>query len=128
MQPLKSKEAVLIVDDEETSDIYLTEILGEYFDEVFHASNGIDAIEVCQKHNEIAVILMDIKMPKMDGLTATREIRKFNRDVIIIAQTAYAMISDRRDALKAGCNDYISKPIVEEKLIRMLNEHLTLEK
>jgi CheY-like chemotaxis protein len=118
------KDIILIVEDEVTSDLYLTEILKDHFEVILHAKDGIEAIEKCKKHPEIAVILMDLKMPRLDGLSATREIRKFNSDVIIIAQTAYAMLGDRREAIDAGCDDYITKPIMEEKMIRLINQNM----
>jgi len=121
-------ETVLIVDDEETADLYLTEIMTDHFDNLLHAANGKEAVDICRNNNDINVILMDIKMPVMDGFTATRMIREFNKDVIIIAQTAYAMVSDRNEALKAGCNDYISKPIIEEKLLSLINSHISRKK
>jgi hypothetical protein len=67
--------------------------------------------------------MMDIKMPKMDGYEATREIRKFNKNVIIIAQTAYALAGDREKAIEAGCNDYISKPIKMNLLVALVNKY-----
>lgn len=123
-----NSETVLIVDDEETADLYLTEIMTDHFDNLLHAANGKEAVDICRNNNDINVILMDIKMPVMDGFTATRMIREFNKDVIIIAQTAYAMVSDRNEALKAGCNDYISKPIIEEKLLSLINSHISRKK
>jgi len=68
--------------------------------------------------------LMDIAMPGMNGYEATREIREFNKDVIIIAQTAYALQGDKEKALKAGCNDYISKPIDKLKLHALIRKHI----
>ncbi len=68
-------------------------------------------MEVCLNNPDIDLVLMDIKLPTIDGYEATRQIRKFNKDVIIIAQTAYALEGDREKAIAAGCNDYISKPI-----------------
>jgi hypothetical protein len=67
---------------------------------------------------------MDIKLPGIDGLTTTREIRTFLPDVPIIAQTAFAFASDREKALASGCNDYISKPIDVDVLIKMLVKYL----
>jgi CheY-like chemotaxis protein len=67
---------------------------------------------------------MDIRMPKMDGNEATRQIRQFNKDVIIIAQTAYAFSDDKEKAIEAGCNDYISKPINMTLLIGLILKHL----
>ena len=64
---------------------------------------------------------MDIRMPEMDGYQATRQIREFNKEVVIIAQTAYGLSGDREKAIKAGCNDYIAKPIKRDELLRLIN-------
>jgi CheY-like chemotaxis protein len=66
---------------------------------------------------------MDIKMPEMDGYEATKQIREFNKNVIIIAQTAYAQSGDRDKAIEAGCNDYISKPIRKNDLLALIKKH-----
>ena len=66
---------------------------------------------------------MDIKMPGLDGYEATRKIRQFNKDVIIFAQTAFALTGDREKAIEAGCNDYIAKPIQKEKLLELLKKY-----
>jgi CheY-like chemotaxis protein len=66
---------------------------------------------------------MDIQMPEMDGMEATQKIREFNKDVIIIAQTAYGFAADREKVLKAGCNDYISKPIKKEELFSLIEKY-----
>jgi CheY-like chemotaxis protein len=62
-------------------------------------------------------------MPVMDGYEATREIRKINKDVIIIAQTAYSLIGDKDKSIEAGCNDYITKPIFKDKLMTLINKY-----
>ena len=67
---------------------------------------------------------MDIKLPEMDGYEATRKIREFNKDIVIIAQTAFALIGDREKAIEAGCNDYISKPISKDILIKLIKKYL----
>jgi len=85
--------------------------------------NGIDAVETCRNNPDIDLILMDIQLPDMNGYEATREIRKFNKSVIIIAQTAYALTGDRELTLKAGCNDYISKPIDKRVLNEMIQKY-----
>jgi CheY-like chemotaxis protein len=66
---------------------------------------------------------MDIKMPVMNGLEATKEIRKTNKEIPIIAQTAYAMADDKEKAIKSGCNDYISKPVSQDKLFEIINKY-----
>lgn len=63
-------------------------------------------------------------MPKMNGYRATEEIRNFNKNVIIIAQTAFALAEDRNKALEAGCNDYISKPINKTQMLKLMKKHL----
>ena len=76
-------------------------------------------MEACRNNPDIDLVLMDIKMPIMNGCEATRQIRQFNKDVVIIAQTAYGLEGDRERAIESGCNDYISKPISID-LLRML--------
>jgi len=89
------------------------------------ATNGKDTVKALQDNPEIALILMDIKMPDMDGLEAAREIRQFNKKIPIIVQSAYALSGDREKAMDAGCNDYISKPIIQEELMRLLYKYLS---
>jgi len=117
---------ILIAEDEESSIMYLTELLEGKCKKLLFAKSGAEAIEISKKNPDIDIILMDIKMPEMDGYTATRRIRKFNQDVIIIAQTAYALTGDRQNALEAGCNDYISKPIKKELLISLIAKHMQM--
>ena len=111
---------ILIAEDDDVISLYYKAILEDLFCKIIYAENGKEAIEIFNGNSEIDLILMDIKMPLMDGYTATREIRKFNKDVIIIAQTAYAFKGDREAALKAGCDEYMSKPIKREKLLEMI--------
>lgn len=122
--PATKKLKVLIVEDEEFSDTYLTIILKEISNEILHSTTGIEAIEICKEHPDIDLILMDIKMSGMDGYDATMAIRKFNRDVIIIAQTAYALEGDKEKAIAIGCNDYISKPVDKDKLLEIIAKHI----
>ncbi len=102
---------VLIVEDDERSAKLLSFIVKPYCKEILRARTGIEAIEICLNNADLDLILMDIKMPDMDGYEATRIIRKYNTDVVIIAQTANALTEDREKSITAGCNDYISKPI-----------------
>lgn len=121
---LSKKLKVLIAEDEEFADTYLTIILKQFCHKLLHAQTGLEAIKQCRNNPDIDLILMDIKMPIVDGYKATNEIRKFNKDVIIIAQTAYALPGDKENAIEAGCNDYISKPIDKVELIKMIQNLL----
>ncbi len=114
---------ILIAEDDQISDLLLTRTLKTISPEVLHAKTGIDAIESCQNNPDIDLVLMDIKMPEMDGYEATRQIRQFNKDVIIIAQTAFGMAGDREKAMVAGCNDFITKPISLSLLNGLIEQH-----
>ena len=114
---------ILIVEDVETNSYYLETILKNRFRKIRSATNGKEAITQCLEHPEINLVLMDIKMPIMDGYDATREIRKFNQDVVIIAQTAFALVSDREKAIEAGCDEYISKPIIKSELLSLIKKY-----
>jgi CheY-like chemotaxis protein len=84
--------------------------------EIIKARTGVEAIEACKKNPDIDLVMMDIRMPDMGGYEATRQIRKFNKEVVIIAQTAYGIYGDREKAIEAGCNDYIAKPIKKDRI------------
>ena len=84
------------------------------------AKNGIEAVKKCQDNLDIDLILMDMRMPEMDGYEATKQIRKFNKNVIIIAQTAFALSNDREKTINVGCNDYIMKPINQVQLKNLI--------
>lgn len=114
---------ILITEDDETSEILLTEIIESFSSKIIKASNGLEAVQICRVNPDIDFILMDIKMPEMDGYEATRRIRQFNKDVVIVAQTAYGLSGDREKAIEAGCNDYFSKPLNKDLLIRFLRNH-----
>jgi len=115
------KLKVLIAEDDESSFLYLSSALRGIYSELLKASNGTDAVELCKAHSDIDLILMDIKIPLMDGYEVTRKIREFNQEVVISAQTAYAMMGDREKALEAGCNGYIAKPVDRETLKSLIH-------
>ena len=91
---------------------------------MYLAKTGDEAVNIFKANSSINLILMDIKMPGMDGLEATAAIRKFDKDVVIIAQTAYALGGDKQKALDSGCTDYISKPIRRGELFYLINKYL----
>lgn len=121
------KLKILIAEDDETSVIYLSEIILDKFKEIIIASNGLEALELFKKNPDIDLILMDIRLPIMNGLEVAKQIREFNKDVVIIAQTAYAMSGSSKIAKNAGCNDYISKPINKELLFGIINKYFHKE-
>jgi len=116
------KLKILIAEDEEFADKILRFILNDYCDEILHAKTGSEAVELCQKNPDIDLVLMDIRMPVMNGYQATKEIKKTNDNIKIIAQTAYALKGDREKAIDAGCDDYISKPIDNKTLIKLIKK------
>jgi len=117
------KIKILIVEDDEVSHSLLTLMLQKVNCEVLHAITGVEAVDASRKNPDIDLVLMDIRMPKMDGNEATRQIRQFNKDVIIVAQTAYAFSGDKEKAIEAGCNDYITKPIKRKALIDLVESY-----
>jgi CheY-like chemotaxis protein len=116
---------ILIAEDEETNYLFIEAILEDTKAELLWARNGCDAVEIFNKQNDIDLILMDIKMPEMDGITATRQIRLISSTIPIIAQTAYAMSEDRTKCLNAGCDDYLTKPINHKVLLATIEKYLT---
>ena len=110
------KLKILIVEDDEASELFLARAVRTYGREILKARTGTEAVTVCLNTPDIDLVLMDIRLPEMSGYEATRKIRDFNRNVIIIAQTAYGLSGDREKAIAAGCNDYISKPIENDVL------------
>jgi PAS domain S-box-containing protein len=115
---------ILIAEDDETSGMLIEIAVKGLSKQILKARTGIEAVETCRSHRDIDIVLMDIKMPEIDGYEATKQIRKFNNNVIIIAQTAYALIGDCEKALESGCNDYIAKPFGRATLTAIIEKHL----
>jgi len=115
---------VLIAEDDADSIALLENVLSAEYFNLMIVKNGKDAILQCKKHPELDLILMDIKMPKVNGIEAVKKIRKFNKTVPIVAQSAFAFVGDKEKALNAGCNDYITKPIKTENFIRTINKYI----
>lgn len=119
---------VLIAEDDEVSFAYLEILLTIENCRIVRSRDGIETIEKVRSNPDIDLVLMDLKMPVLDGVRATIEIRKFNKDIPIIAQTAYVFESDRIEALNAGCNDYLSKPIRKNQFLKKMQEYISLDK
>lgn len=114
---------VLIVEDDETSQMLLSIEMKNFSKEILKATTGLEAIEICRQHPDIDLVLMDIQMPIMSGYETTRKIREFNKDMIIIVQTAFALTGDREKSIEAGCNDYIAKPIKKYELLALIQSY-----
>jgi len=105
------KLKILIAEDDETSEILMSMAIRMFGKEILNVRTGVDAVEACRNNPDIDLILMDVKMPVMDGYEATRQIRRFNNKVFILAQTAFGLVEEKEKAIEAGCDEYISKPL-----------------
>lgn len=114
-----SDKTVLIAEDDHPNYMYLRELIRETRANILRAKNGHEAVNMC-KEARIDLILMDIKMPILNGFEATKAIRELGMNTPIIAQTAYAFSEDKEMAIESGCNDYISKPIKKDELLKMM--------
>jgi len=119
------KLKILIAEDDKSADIHLSILTKKISKEILHAKSGTETVDICRNNPDIDLVLMDIRMPEMDGYEATREIREFNKDIVIIAQTAYALAGNREEAIEAGCDDYVSKPIKQEVLMAKIVKWLS---
>jgi len=116
---------ILVAEDDQDSEMLISTVVKMYSKEILKADTGLLAVEICRSHPDIDLILMDVRMPGLDGYSATRQIREFNKDVVIIAQTGFAMAGDREAAIKSGCDDYISKPIKIEELQGLIQKYFS---
>jgi CheY-like chemotaxis protein len=122
----KNKTLTVLVAEDDTVSFNLLEIIMNSQNiNVARAINGQEAVDLFEEHGDkFSAILLDIKMPVMNGLDATREIRKKNKTIPIIAQTAFAFASDKEDAFKAGCNDYLAEPVKHKEVLKVSNESI----
>ncbi|MGC9472180.1 MAG: ATP-binding protein [Bacteroidales bacterium] len=115
---------ILIAEDEESNYLYLHEVLKKTGISILRATHGQEAVDTVSDHPEIDLVLMDIKMPGIDGYQATRKVKALRKDLPVIAQTAYAMEGDAARSLEAGCDDYLPKPIKPDVLLQKMAEYL----
>jgi len=120
----KTPIVILIAEDEDFNFILLSEMLSNSNFSVLRAINGFDAVELCRSSKHIDLVLMDIKMPIMDGYKATKKIKKIRPSLPIIAQTAYSADIDKTRAFSSGCSDFVSKPFNKHELISIINRLL----
>lgn len=121
---MKRNVKILIAEDDAISLAYLQEVLREWNIYTVLAADGAEALDYCRRDNEIALVLMDIKMPVLGGIEATEKIKALRPELPVIAQTAYALNEERSHILKKGFDDYLSKPIRRQDLIKIMNTYL----
>jgi PAS domain S-box-containing protein len=127
-EPEPKKTITLLVAEDEYNNFKLLEqYLSNENIVVIHAANGSEAVEICKKNRQINLVLMDLKMPVMDGFEATKSIKEFRPDLPVIAQTAYVRDVDKSKAIACGCSDFLSKPFKKEELLSMIREHLVFD-
>jgi signal transduction histidine kinase len=118
-------KTILVAEDEPANYIYIEEVLKITRAKILKAVNGLEAVRIVQENNKIDVIIMDIKMPEMDGYEATRRIKFINKDIPVISQSAYAMPSDIDKGFESGMDDYLIKPVKPKVLLSIINKQLT---
>jgi len=118
-----SGRTILIAEDEEVNYNLLDTILSPTGTEILRAKTGLEVIRLCETREQIDLVLMDIKMPDLNGLEATKRIKALRNNLPVIAQTAYAMSTDEQNCLHSGCDDYISKPLRIDELLRKIDRY-----
>jgi len=113
---------ILVAEDNDSNYMLMTYILKNHY-ELLRARNGQEALEKAMSEKP-DMVLMDIKMPVMDGLEATRLIKAKMPDMVVIALTANAFDSDRQMAMEAGCSDFLSKPVNAEKCLKTIQNYI----
>ncbi|PKP31408.1 MAG: hypothetical protein CVU00_12690 [Bacteroidetes bacterium HGW-Bacteroidetes-17] len=117
-------KTILVVEDVDSSRVLIERLLAPLNVHVISACNGEDALKICQKHNDINLVLMDLKLPKMSGFEATTQIKKLNKNIYVIAQTALAFDYDKQKSIDCGCDDYLTKPIKHKSLMNTISKYL----
>lgn len=114
---MNSEPRILVVDDD-------PEMLGGKIWLESNSGNGSEALEISRNNPDLDLILMDIKMPGLNGYDATRKIREYNQNVIIFTQSVFGLTGDREKAMMSGCNEYLTKPINKDQLFDLINGYL----
>jgi PAS domain S-box-containing protein len=113
---------ILVAEDDETGKTYLQHVLNGKCKKVMFARNGLEAVECYKKNCDINLVLMDMKMPEMDGYSATRIIKQINRRAVVIGQSAFALPGDKEKSFDAGCDGYLTKPLEKEQLFSTIRK------
>jgi CheY-like chemotaxis protein len=120
-----SGKKILVTEDDQTSLVYMKEIIRPTGATVIMKETGKEGLEAFQQDPELDIILMDIRLPDINGLDVIKKIRESNDKIPVIAQTAHAMGEDRKKCLDAGATDYIAKPIQADELIIMMAKYIS---
>ncbi len=128
MSEKKEKYTILLADDDYLNHLYYKEILSPELFDIIYVLNGRDAIFECRENSDIDLVLMDMRMPYIDGKRAISKIRQFNKDLPILIQSAYTSSDDEKLASSIRFIDYISKPVKEEELLKKVNKLLDKNK
>jgi CheY-like chemotaxis protein len=128
MKKIDQRLPVILVTEDDISNFHMMEVMINQYVKatVIWAKNGVEAIEICTENPDIDLVLMDIKLPLMNGMDATRAIKKIRPSLPIIAVTAYALIGDERKVRDAGCDDYLPKPIRLPQFLKSLGKYIPI--
>jgi CheY-like chemotaxis protein len=120
----KEEGTILIAEDDNINFLLFQKIMQDKNYKILRAVNGQEAVDICISNPNIGLVLMDIKMPVMNGFEALEKIKAIRPDLIVVAQTAYSSIEDKEKILQAGFYGYITKPVNREKLFELINQVL----
>jgi len=128
MKKIDQRLPVILVTEDDISNFHMMEVMINQYVKatVIWARNGVEAIEICTENPDIDLVLMDIKLPLLNGMDATRAIKKIRSSLPIIAITAYALIGDERKVRDAGCDDYLPKPIRLPQFLKALGKYIPI--
>ena len=119
---MKEDTIILIAEDNDRNYLLLESYLKETKADLIRAKNGLQAVEICKLNKDINIVLMDIMMPVMDGIKALSLIKKENKDLPVIVQTALVESNEKAASFRAGCDDYITKPINKKELFATISK------
>ncbi|NOU46624.1 MAG: response regulator [Bacteroidales bacterium] len=128
MKKIDQRLPVILVTEDDISNFHMMEVMINQYVKatIIWARNGVEAIEICTENPDIDLVLMDIKLPLLNGMDATRAIKKIRPSLPIIAITAYALIGDERKVRDAGCDDYLPKPIRLPQFLKALGKYIPI--
>jgi two-component system sensor histidine kinase/response regulator len=119
----KTTKTILVAEDDEINFVFINILLKGENTRILHASNGLEAVELCRKDADICAVLVDLKMPVMDGYEAARQIKALRKNLPVLAVTAYSGADDKQRALESGCDEFITKPVIKKVLYEKLAKY-----